>query len=184
MVQQGMRPATNGWRAARATVLSVACTGLAVAAHALSAGCVDAVGLVLVFTAVLPASWVVTAHQQSAPTLLAWLAGAQVAAHLIQAGACGDRLLDRTPQAIGLHAVAVLLTAGLLHAADAALWTAGRLLEATRRVLRMLVVTTIGVSARPGLAGVVQPTPTVRPRLRAASPAVRRGPPGVVHASC
>ena len=178
-----MRPATNGCRAARAAVLSAACTALAVAAHALSAGCVDAVGLVLVLVAVLPASWVVTARQQSAPAVLAWLAGAQVAAHLIQAGACGDRLLDRTPQAIGLHAVAVLLTAALLHAADATLWTAGRLLEATWRVLRVLAAP-IGVPARPGLAGVVQPTPTVRPRLRAASPGVRRGPPGVVHASC
>lgn len=179
-----MRPATNGWHAARAVVLSAACTGLAVAAHALSAGCVDAVGLVLVLVAVLPASWVVTARQQSAPAVLAWLAGAQVAAHLIQAGACGDRLLDRTPRAIGLHAVAVLLTACLLHAADAALWTAGRLLDASRRVLRVLVAAPIRVPARPGLAGVVQPTPTVRPRLRAASPGVRRGPPGVVHASC
>ena len=62
-VQQAMRPATNGWRAARAGVLSIACTGLAVAAHALSAGCVDAVGFVLVLVAVLPASWVVTARQ-------------------------------------------------------------------------------------------------------------------------
>ena len=179
-----MRPATNGWHAARAGVLSVTCTALAVAAHALSAGCVDAVGFALVLVAVLPASWVVTARQQSAPALLAWLVGAQVAAHLIQAGACGDRLLDRTPQALGVHALAVLLTAGLLHVADAALWTAGRLLEATRRRLRVLVAAPAGVPARPGLAGVVQPTPTVRPRLRTASPAVRRGPPGVVHASC
>ena len=116
--------------------------------------------------------------------MLAWFAGAQVAAHLIQAGACGDRLLDRTPQALGLHAVAVLLTAGLLHAVDAVLWTAGRLLEATRRVLWVLVVAPIRVPARAGLAGIVQPAPTVRPRLRATSPGVRRGPPGVVHASC
>ncbi len=173
-----------GLHAARAAVLAAAAAAVALAAHALSAGCLDARGATAAVLLCAPAAWAVTAEQRSATVLLGWLSGTQLAVHLVLTALCGDALLTASLPAVFWHAAAVLLTGVLLHAGDASLWSAQRVRRATGHVLRLLVLPAPVVAARPGAQGVVRRRPVVRPvDWRGPTPA-RRGPPEAVHASC
>jgi len=75
-------------RILRVGTVSLAATGLAVAAHALTDGCVEPVGALLALGCAAPAAIALTARQRTAHAVLWWLVAVQVALHLILAAGC------------------------------------------------------------------------------------------------
>lgn len=167
-------PAGGVLRILRVGTVSLAAIGLAVAAHALTDGCVEPVGALLALGCAAPAAIALTARQRTAHAVLWWLVAVQVALHLILAAGCDSPL--RTPSAalLAAHLLAATATAALLCGADAGLWTADRLRHLATRLFPRLLLPHGSSPRRP--RPVVRRVRATASRWRSPTP-VRRGPP-------
>lgn len=183
-MQRALRPGRGWLHAARAAVLAGSAGGLGIAAHALSAGCVNAVEVSAALALSASAAWAVSSRERGLGTLLGWLFGTQLAIHLVLTALCGDALLHQSGRGLLWHGLAVAVLAVVLHADDAALWTADRLSLIAGYILRLLVGPAAAVLTLPSVRGPVRDRPLPPARVWSGPSPVRRGPPGVVHASC
>ena len=174
-------PTTGVLRVCRGVVLAVTSAALAIAAHAVGGGEVSGTGLTVLLTVGVAAVGIAMADRRcSTVAILAVLGSAQLATHVLLSFESMDMHPNQGPGPhvdgtlmLGAHAVAVLLTAGLLARADAVVF----LVAAALARLAPPLVTPPPVARPPA-----RPLPRVRPRdlltavLLCRSNA-RRGPP-------
>ncbi len=166
-------------RVARAGVLTVSASGLALLAHGATAGCVEVAGVLITVGAVSAAAWPLVGKRRSLATVLGWLVAAQLAGHLVLATFCGAHEPPVGLAMMAAHGGAVVVTALLLQRADAALWSAPVMPERWARWLRG-VLCLVCAPAVPGAPAVLASAPRggapllLKPHC---PPPARRGPP-------
>lgn len=175
-------PTTGVFRVCRGVTLAVTSAALAVAAHTAGGGAVPDTGLTVLLTVGVAAIGIAMADRRcSTPAILTLLGCSQAATHVLLSFESMDMHMAMGgagphPNAavmLGAHAVAVLLTAGLLAKADAAVF----LVAAVLAWLLPVLFTVPPVPEAPA-----RPLPRVHPRnvvvtvlLRRSN--ARRGPP-------
>lgn len=165
-------PRSGAARGARALVLAVVAVGLAGAAHTAATGCLDATGLALALGLAWPGAVVVARRRQHPAYLIAWVAAAQLATHVVMDVTCGGVHGTSAGVLVG-HGAAGLLTTAVLARADDRLWVA----HAVRRAVSRLALPRplpVPVLVRPRVRPLRVPLPR-SPHL--VSSPVLRGPP-------
>lgn len=174
-----LTPDGGPWRLTRTAAVALPAVGLALAAHALTGGCLPVGPTVAAAALGTAAGWAFAARERSGREVAGLLLLAQVAVHLLLWLTCSDgpgRTAGPTSGAAMAvaHLVAVGGAALVLHRAEAAVWLGARLGRAPGWAL-LLGRPAALPSAPPRLL----PTTQV-PRVRSASWASatpRRGPP-------
>ena len=174
-----LAPERGPLRFTRTAAVATPAVGLALAAHALTGGCLP-VGPALAATALgTAASWAFAARERSGREVAGLLLLTQAVVHLLLTLTCADApgpaggVLSGAPMAAA-HLLAVTLAALVLHRTEAALWLGARLGGSSARGL--LLDPGYGVPAPPEQ---LLPTTAV-PLVRSASwsrATPRRGPP-------
>lgn len=181
----GLTPTRGAFRVSRGVLLAVTSAVLTDAAHAAAGGGLPSTGLTALVTVGVAAAGIGLAGRRRSPlAILAVLGAAQLATHVLlsvetlaadqgMATAMHGMPFDGAGM-IGAHAIAVLVSAGLLAKADAALF-------AVAAVLAMVLPTVLCAPPVPTAPARTRPFPTpvdratVRILLRRSH--ARRGPP-------
>lgn len=182
-----------GWvRGTRAAALTVPAVGAASLTHVMVDGCASWLAAGLAAALCWPAAVAVLGARRRLPALLVWVVAAQLVTHVLLERMCaevtsgsvslsGHLLASLTPRMLLAHAGCALLTAVLLHRADAGLWAADALLRVARLVLAafgdVVVCSPVVVGRAPRPSARVD---VVMDLWRSPCPS-RRGPPALSH---
>ncbi|MDT7536498.1 MAG: hypothetical protein QOI82_83 [Actinomycetota bacterium] len=187
-----MRPGRGALRLARTLLVVLPSTILSSVAHASAGGCVTVAGVALFVVLLGSSTWTQLSRERSTTFLLTWLGLGQVLGHGLLELTCRGPAHAAESAALpmlGLHSMAVVLTAFVLAGGERRLWALARLLETLQARLRQLALQLVRRNVVPITADDAASVLPWSPLTWLSSPwcslrPVRRGPPGRALSAC